>query len=69
MDAIQVKSLRSRIVLQFVAIIVPITIVLLYQAVSDARHAERLRASLELTRLAQEAKDSYKTFIDGVRDR
>jgi methyl-accepting chemotaxis protein len=62
------SSLKSRIISQFLIIILPLLLVLIYQAVSDARRAANLQRAFELHELIHEAKTQYKTFVNGVVD-
>jgi diguanylate cyclase (GGDEF)-like protein/PAS domain S-box-containing protein len=65
---LKVRSLTHTIILQFAIIIAPIALVLLYQALSDIRHADSVRFELQSVRLAHQARDSYKIFLNGVAD-
>jgi diguanylate cyclase (GGDEF)-like protein/PAS domain S-box-containing protein len=65
---LKVRSLKSTIILQFAVIITPITLVLVYQAVSDVRHASSVRFGLQSVALALQARDNYKVFLNGVAD-
>src|SRR5262245_31442987 len=67
---IGVDSLRIRIVLQFLLIVLPISLVLGYQVVFDV-HVQRSREmerAFRLQGLARGARSSYKTFVAGVVD-
>ncbi len=65
---LKVRSLKPTIILQFAIIIAPITLVLLYQALSDVRHADSVKFELQRVALAHQARDSYKVFLNGVAD-
>jgi hypothetical protein len=65
---IRVQSLRVRIVLQFAAILVPLTTLLGVQATLDARRASATSSALRLRQIALEARNSYTTFLNGVAD-
>ena len=65
---LKVTSLKHTIILQFAIILAPITFVLLYQALSDVRHASSVKFELQGVVLAQRARDSYKVFLNGVAD-
>lgn len=66
MITIKVPSLRSRIILQFVVILIPLVLVLIYQTFTYAQQLDRLRASLDTTVQTAHARDNYKVFVDGV---
>ena len=53
---------------QFLAVVLPVSIVLLLQTVADARRAAALDASRPLRVFAQEARTDFKTFVSGVTD-
>ena len=65
---LKVRSLKPTIILQFAIIIAPITLVLLYQALSDVQHANSVKFELQSVALAHQARDSYKVFLNGVAD-
>src|SRR5437762_1465175 len=65
---LKVRSLRTTIVLQFAVIIAPITLVLLYQTLSDIQHAGSVKFELQSMALAIQAEDNYKVFLNGVAD-
>ena len=56
------------VMLQFLAVVLPITLVLLTQSVLDARRASALSHSRPLRVLASGARSEYKTFMTGVLD-
>jgi methyl-accepting chemotaxis protein len=64
----QELSLKSRIILQFLAVIMPITLVLAYQTVADYRRSGELNKAFHLMELSGTAKSQYKTFLNGVSD-
>jgi diguanylate cyclase (GGDEF)-like protein/PAS domain S-box-containing protein len=64
----KVKSLTYTITLQFVIILVPITLVFLYQAFTDVQHANQVKFNLQRGLLAQQALNSYKVFLNGTAD-
>jgi methyl-accepting chemotaxis protein len=67
---IGVDSLRFRIVLQFLLIVLPISLVLGYQVVFDV-HVQRSREmerAFRLQGLSRTVRSSYKTFVVGVVD-
>jgi signal transduction histidine kinase len=60
------RATDKLIALQFLAVVLPIAVVLLAQMVVDARRAASLEHSRPLQLLAEEARVSYKTFTAGV---
>jgi PAS domain S-box-containing protein len=56
------------IALQFLAVVLPIAVVLLVQMAADARRAAALEHSRPLRILAAEARGNYKTFTNGAAD-
>jgi PAS domain S-box-containing protein len=56
------------IALQFLAVVLPIAVVLLMQMAADARRAAALEHSRPLRILAAEARGNYKTFTNGAAD-
>lgn len=65
---LKVRSLKPTIILQFAIIIAPITLVLLYQALSDIQHAASVKFELRSGALAHQARDNYKIFLNGMAD-
>jgi methyl-accepting chemotaxis protein len=61
-------STGQTIILQFIAVVLPITLVLLAQSVLDDRRASAMAQSRPLRVLAQSARSEYKTFMTGVVD-
>jgi len=62
------RSTDGLIALQFLAVALPIALVLLGQLAADARRAEALAQSRPLRVLASEARASYRTFTNGAAD-
>jgi PAS domain S-box-containing protein len=62
------RSTDNLIALQFLAVILPVSLVLFAQLLGDARRATALAESRPLRNLASEARASYRTFINGVAD-
>ena len=56
------------IALQFLAVVLPIAVVLLVQMGADVHRAARLEHSRPLRLLADEARTNYKTFMYGAAD-
>ena len=56
------------IVMQFVAVVLPVALVLFAQMAMEARRADELEHSRALRVLAAEVRSDYKTFFGGVTD-
>ncbi len=64
----RVESLRARIVLQFLAVLAPLTLVLAGQTWFDQQRASIVQHSLHVRQLSLEAQAAYSTFLNGVVD-
>lgn len=63
------KRWTERLVaLQFLLVVLPVTLVLIGLTIADARRAAALATSSPLERLAHEVRADYKTFANGVAD-
>ena len=62
------RATDKLIALQFLAVVLPIALVLLVQLAADARRAAGLEHSRPLRILAEEARTNYKTFTNGAAD-
>ncbi|MGA2191567.1 MAG: ATP-binding protein [Steroidobacteraceae bacterium] len=62
------RATDKLIALQFLAVVLPIAVVLLVQMVIDARRADDLEYSRPFRILAQEARANYKVFTNGAED-
>jgi signal transduction histidine kinase len=62
------RATDKLIALQFLAVVLPIAVVLLSQMAVDARRAAGLEHSRPLRILADEARANYKTFTNGAAD-
>jgi signal transduction histidine kinase len=62
------RATDKLIALQFLAVVLPIGVVLLVQLAADARRAASLDHSRPLRILADEARTNYKTFMNGAAD-
>jgi PAS domain S-box-containing protein len=62
------RATDKLIALQFLAVVLPIAVVLLVQMAADAHRAARLEHSRPLRILADEARTNYKTFMNGAAD-
>src|SRR5215469_13430399 len=56
------------VALQFLMVVLPVTLVLIGLTVTDARRAAALASSSPLETLAHEVRADYKTFENGVAD-
>ena len=65
---IRVKSLKLRIFAQFVVIIAPITLLLIYQSVADLERTAAIERVVERHNLALAAKDEFETFVNLASD-
>lgn len=61
-------SLKTKIILQFAAIMLPAMLVLIYQAVSDAGRTDKLAHVFSQHTSSSDARAHYKRFLDGVID-
>jgi signal transduction histidine kinase/DNA-binding response OmpR family regulator len=64
----RVESLRARIILQFLAVLFPLTLVLSAQTWFDQQRASVVERSLHVRQLSLEAQAAYGTFVNGVVD-
>jgi signal transduction histidine kinase len=62
------RATDKLIALQFLAVVLPIAVVLLAQMAVDARRAAALEHSRPLRILADEARANYRTFTNGAAD-
>ena len=62
------RTTDKLVALQFLAVVLPITAVLLVQMAVDARRAAALEHSRPLRILSSEARANYKTFTNGAAD-
>ena len=65
---IKVKQLKLRIFAQFVIIIAPITLVLIYQAVSDLRRTAAVESVVVRHNLSRATKDGFESFMTHAAD-
>src|SRR2546423_15436896 len=65
---IKVKQLKLRIFAQFVIIIAPITLVLIYQAVSDLRRTAAVESVVVRHSLSRATKDGFESLITHPAD-
>jgi methyl-accepting chemotaxis protein len=61
-------SANRLVIVQYLALVLPVGVLLLVQAVADARRAAALEYSRPLRVHSQEARSQYKTFFAGVAD-
>jgi two-component system, sensor histidine kinase and response regulator len=64
----RVESLRARIMLQFLAVLAPLTLVLAGQTWFDQQRASIVQGSLRVRQLSLEAQAAYGKFLNGVVD-
>lgn len=62
------RTTDKLVALQFLAVILPVTLVLLGQLTADARRANALEQSRPLRNLASDARSNYRTFTNGAAD-
>lgn len=62
------RTTDKLVALQFLAVILPVTLVLLGQLTADARRAAALEQSRPLRNLASDARSNYRTFTNGAAD-
>ena len=65
---VKVNSLKLRIFAQFVIIIAPIMLVLIYQSVADLERASAIERVVERHTLALVAKDEFESFVTLASD-
>jgi len=65
---IKVKQLKLRIFAQFVIIIAPITLVLIYQAVSDQRRTAAVESVVVRHGLSRATKEGFESFMTHATD-
>src|SRR5882672_1474634 len=65
---IKVKQLKLRIFAQFVIIIAPIALVLVYQAVSDLRRTAAVESVVVRHSLSRATQDSFESFMTHAAD-
>jgi signal transduction histidine kinase/DNA-binding response OmpR family regulator len=65
---IKVKQLKLRIFAQFVIIIAPITLVLVYQAVSDLRRTAAVESVVVRHSLSRATEDGFESFMTHAAD-
>jgi signal transduction histidine kinase/CheY-like chemotaxis protein len=65
---IRVRSLKLRFFTQFVVIIAPITLLLIYQSVADLERTAAIERVVERHNLALAAKDEFETFVNLASD-
>src|SRR5258706_15761156 len=62
----RVESLRARIILQFLAVLAPLTLVLTGQTWFDQQRASVVQHSLQVRQLSVEAQAAYGPFVNGA---
>ena len=64
----RVQSLRSRLILQILVILLPVTLLLGYQSWMDLRHAELVDSAFQRASKAKQLQAAYRQFLQGVAD-
>jgi len=65
---VNMKSLKSQLILQFAIIALPMMAILLYQTVSDIYHSEELERSYRYLAACHVIKLKYAQFVNGAVD-
>jgi len=68
MKSLRVQSLKLRLILQMLVILLPITALLAYQAWADLRRSQTVDLAFQLDAKAKEVHDAYHRFVVGVSD-
>ena len=67
-QTLSVQSLKLRLILQVLALLLPITVLLAYQSWSALRRAEQLEQARALDNNAERVYDQWRAFVHGVSD-
>ncbi len=67
-QTLSVQSLKLRLILQVLALLLPITMLLAYQSWSALRHAKQLEQARALDSTAELLYDQWRVFVHGVSD-
>ena len=65
---IRTRSLKRQIITQFVAILLPLLAVLIYQTAADSLRVRATDSAVQRATLASQAASRYKRFVDGIVD-
>src|SRR5258705_13962720 len=68
MKSLRVHSLKLRLILQMLVILLPVTLLLGYPAWADLRRAKLVEHAFGLDAKAKELRDQYHRFLIGVSD-
>src|SRR5579864_9538698 len=68
MTMIKVKSLKATLFAQFLTIIAPVALVLIYQSLSDLERTAAVERAVGLHNLAQTAASGFETFVNVATD-
>ena len=68
MKKLRVQSLKWRLILQMLVILLPVTLLLAYQSWMDLRRAEVVDHAFQITSKAKQAHESFRRFVQGVSD-
>jgi signal transduction histidine kinase/DNA-binding response OmpR family regulator len=68
MKKLRAESLKQRLILQVLGILLPVTLLLAYQSWSDLHRAEVVEHAHALDALAKQAQERYHLFVQGAAD-
>src|SRR6185369_2983472 len=63
-----VKSLRTGVFTEIIIVMIPLTMLLIYQTVSDIRKSDQLAAVYRLQGASSAARQKFKLFVNGAVD-
>jgi len=68
MKPLRVDSLKQRLVLQVLAILLPVTLLLAYQSWADLGRAEAVEQAFQRQTVAKGVHERYARFVQAVAD-
>ncbi len=68
MNKLHLQSLKLRLILQMLVILLPVTLLLAYQSWMDLRRAEVVERAFQLESKSKEAHERFRTFVQGAAD-
>ena len=68
MQTLRVQSLKLRLIIHMLVILLPVTLLLAYQSWMDLRRAEVVDQAFQLASDAKQARERYSLFMQGVTD-
>jgi signal transduction histidine kinase/CheY-like chemotaxis protein len=68
MKKLRLQSLKLRLILQMLVILLPVTLLLAYQSWANLRRAETVDHAFQLGSKSKEAHDRFRNFVQGVAD-